>query len=116
MVRSHGRGICSQPAGYGSHRVLGKPLDGLMEMKVVREDDTECEPGEIGEIIGRNLEGETKVEYHGNPEASLAKTRGGWLRTGGMVHRDKNGWLYFDFRKGGAHGRPYDDRLFDRKG
>jgi crotonobetaine/carnitine-CoA ligase len=59
-------------------------------------------PGEIGELITRNLNGETKVEYHGMPEASAAKTRGGWLRTGDMAHRDEDGWLYFDFRKGGG--------------
>jgi len=101
-------GFAHNPPGTGPIGSFGKPLDGLMDMKVVREDDTECDPGEIGEIIGRNVEGETKVEYHGNPDASSAKTRGGWLRTGDMVHRDENGWLYFDFRKGGGLRRQGD--------
>jgi acyl-CoA synthetase (AMP-forming)/AMP-acid ligase II len=42
------------------------------------------------------------VEYHGNKEASDAKMRGGWLRSGDMCHRDENGWFYFDYRKGGG--------------
>ena len=101
-------GFAHNPPNTGPIGSFCKPFDDLMEMKVVREDDTECAPGEIGEIIGRNVEGETKVEHHGNPEASLAKTRGGWLRTGDMVHRDENGWLYFDFRKGGGLRRQGD--------
>jgi len=101
-------GFAHNPPGTGPVGSFGKALDGLMEMKVVREDDTECKPGEIGELIGRSLAGETKVEYHGNPEASSAKTRGGWLRAGDMVHRDEDGWLYFDFRKGGGLRRQGD--------
>ena len=87
---------------------FGKPLEGIMELKVVREDDTMCEPGEIGELICRNIKGETRVEYHGNKEASVAKTRGGWLRSGDMCHRDEDGWFYFDFRKGGGLRRQGD--------
>ena len=60
----------------------------MVEIKVVREDDTECDPGEIGELIARNVACETKVEYHDNPEASAESTRGGWIRSGDMVHRD----------------------------
>lgn len=101
-------GLAHNPPGVGPIGSFGRPLEGMMEMKVVQEDDTECKPGEIGELIVRNVAGETKVEYHGNPEASSAKTRGGWLRTGDMVHRDENEWLYFDFRKGGGLRRQGD--------
>ena len=101
-------GLAHNPPAVGPRGSFGKPLKGMIEMKVVREDDSECEPGEIGELISRNLVGETKVEYHGKPEASEEKTRGGWLRTGDMVHRDENGWLYFDFRQGGGLRRQGD--------
>ncbi len=84
-------GFAHNPPGTGPIGSFGKPLDGVMEMKVVRQDDTECEPAEIGEIIGRKVAGETTVEYHGNPKASSAKTRGGWLRTGDMVIGMKKG-------------------------
>jgi crotonobetaine/carnitine-CoA ligase len=93
-------GFCHNPPGVGPIGSFGKPLEDMVEIKVVREDDTECNPGEIGELIARNVACDTKVEYHNNPEASAQSTRGGWIRSGDMVHRDENGWLYFDFRKG----------------
>jgi crotonobetaine/carnitine-CoA ligase len=101
-------GFAHKPPGQGPVGSFGKPLPGLMEMKVVREDDTECAPGEIGELICRMVQGETTVEYHGNPRASQEKTRGGWLRTGDMCHMDKDGWFFFDFRKGGGIRRQGD--------
>lgn len=101
-------GFAHNPPGVGPTGSFGKPLEGRMEMKVVREHDTECETGEAGELICRNLMGETRVEYHGNKEASEAKTRGGWLRTGDMCHRDEDGWFYFDCRKGGGLRRQGD--------
>lgn len=101
-------GFAQKPPGEGPVGSFGKPLDGMLEMKVVREDDSECDAGEVGELISRSLVGETSVEYHKNPEASKAKTRGGWLRSGDMVHRDEDGWYYFDFRKGGGLRRQGD--------
>jgi crotonobetaine/carnitine-CoA ligase len=108
-------GFAHKPPGIGPIGSFGKPIEGQMEFKVVREDDTECSPNETGELICRNLKGSTKVEYYGNREASEAKTRGGWLRTGDMVHKDKEGWYYFDYRKGGSLRRQgefiYPDRI-----
>ncbi|MBW1710630.1 MAG: AMP-binding protein [Deltaproteobacteria bacterium] len=101
-------GFAHKPPGIGPEFSFGKPLEGLMEMKVVREDDSECEPNEIGELVSRYISGETTVEYHGNKEASESKTRGGWLRSGDMVHRDEEGWYFFDFRKGGGLRRQGD--------
>jgi len=101
-------GFAHNPPGEGPVGSFGKPLDDFMEMKVVRADDTECEPGETGELVCRMTTGETEVDYHGNRAASEAKTRGGWLRTGDMVHRDEDGWYYFDFRKGGGLRRQGD--------
>lgn len=101
-------GFAHKPPGEGPIGSFGKPLDGLMEMKVVREDDGECEPGEIGELISKMTMSPTEVEYHGNQEASEAKTRGGWLRSGDMCHRDEDGWFFFDFRKGGGLRRQGD--------
>lgn len=101
-------GFAHKPPGVGPIGSFGKPIEDRMEMKVVREDDTECEPDEIGELICRPVGGRSNVEYHGNRAASEAKTRGGWLRTGDMVHKDREGWLYFDYRKGGSLRRQGD--------
>jgi len=101
-------GFAHKPPNIGPVGSFGKPLDELSEMRIVRKDDTECEVGEMGELISRKLGEPTRVEYLGNPQASQNKTRDGWLRSGDICHRDKDGWLYFDFRKGGGLRRQGD--------
>jgi crotonobetaine/carnitine-CoA ligase len=101
-------GFAHKPPGIGPIGSFGKPLDGLMEMKVVREDDSECEPHETGEIICRLVSQKTEVDYLGKKEASEKKTMGGWLRTGDMGHTDENGWHFFGYRKGGGLRRAGD--------
>ena len=101
-------GFAHNPPDAGPVGSFGKPLDGILEMKVVREDDGDCGPGEVGELISRMVAGPTEVEYHGNPKASAEKTRGGWLRSGDMAHIDEDGWFYFDYRMGGGLRRQGD--------
>ena len=93
-------GFAYKPPGKGPIGSFGKGIPGVMELKVVDENDNEVDPGVTGELIFRMLRGETKVDYLGLPEESKEKTAGGWLRTGDMVHRDEKGWFYFDHRKG----------------
>jgi crotonobetaine/carnitine-CoA ligase len=95
-------GLAFKPIGVGPIGSFGKPIPGL-DMKIVDERDQECPPGVVGEIVSRPATGESaEVEYYGNREASAAKTRGGWLRSGDMGHRDADGWFFFDYRKGGG--------------
>lgn len=101
-------GFAHNAPGTGPIGSFGKPIEGIMEMKIVREDDAECEPGEIGELVVAQKQGKVEVEYLGKKEASEEKTRGGVLRTGDMCHKDENGWLFFDFRKGGGLRRQGD--------
>jgi crotonobetaine/carnitine-CoA ligase len=101
-------GLAVKPIGQGPVGSFGKPAPGL-EMKILDENDVECPPGAIGEICSRPASGEApRVEYFANPGASSAKTRGGWLRSGDMGHRDADGWLFFDYRKGGGIRRAGD--------
>ena len=93
-------GFAYKPIGQGPIGSFGKPVPGVMEMKVVDEDDNERPVGGTGELICRMLRGDTKVDYLGKPDESKEKTKGGWLRTGDMVHRDEKGWYFFDYRKG----------------
>jgi crotonobetaine/carnitine-CoA ligase len=72
------------------------------EFQIVDDEGNEVPHGEMGELIGRPLEGEVEVEYYKNKEASKKKTAGGWVRTGDVCHRDADGWFYFDYRKGGG--------------
>jgi crotonobetaine/carnitine-CoA ligase len=101
-------GFAHKPPGVGPIGSFGKPLEGLMEMKVVREDGSECEPFETGEIVFRLIGQKTEVEYLGKKEASEEKTRGGWLHTGDMGHTDEAGWFFFDYRAGGGLRRSGD--------
>jgi crotonobetaine/carnitine-CoA ligase len=94
-------GVAFKPVGEGPVGSFGKPIPG-MEMKVVDDADRECAPGVTGELVCRNVAGPTEIHYLDNPEASAAKTRGGWIRTGDMCHADRDGWLFFDYRKGGG--------------
>jgi crotonobetaine/carnitine-CoA ligase len=95
-------GVAFKPVGQGPVGSFGKAMPGL-EMKILDEDDRECPPGAPGEICSRPASGDApSVEYHGNPEASAKKTRGGWLRSGDVGHADEEGWLFFDYRAGGG--------------
>jgi crotonobetaine/carnitine-CoA ligase len=93
-------GFAYKPLGQGPIGSFGKPIPGIMEFKIVDENDQPVGPGVVGELISRMIKGETKVDYLGLPEASEEKTKGGWLRSGDMVHRDEKGWYFFDYRKG----------------
>lgn len=101
-------GLAHKLPGEGPIGSFGKPIEGLSEMKVVSEDGTECLPGEIGELISRDIGRKPVVEYFGNREASEKKTQGGWLRSGDMCHRDEQGYFFFDYRKGGGLRRAGD--------
>ncbi len=95
-------GFAYKPIGEGPIGSFGKPLDGLMEAIVVDENDDEVPPGVTGELLMRAMNVKPEVEYYGREKDSEAKTRGGWLRTGDMVHKDGEGWLFFDYRKEGG--------------
>jgi crotonobetaine/carnitine-CoA ligase len=95
-------GLALKPLGQGPVGSFGKPPPGL-DMKILDENDQECLPGVVGEICSRPaMGGSASVEYYDNPEASQKKTLGGWLRSGDMGHTDEEGWLFFDYRKGGG--------------
>ena len=101
-------GFAYKPPGKGPVGSFGKPLPGMMEFRVVNENDEQVPDGETGELIIKMTRGETKVDYHDQPEASAQKTRGGWLRTGDLVKKDNAGWYYFVCRKGSELRRAGD--------
>ncbi len=99
-----GGGLALKPPGVGPIGSFGKPLPNW-EMRILDDDDKECAPGVPGEICCRPGEGSpasVEIEYLGNPEASRKKVRDGWNRSGDVGHRDADGWMYFDYRKGGG--------------
>ena len=101
-------GFAYKPPGKGPVGSFGKPIPGMMQFKVVDENDQEVPAGQPGELICRMMRGDTKVDYLDNAQASEEKTRGGWLRTGDMVAKDAKGWFYFRYRKGSELRRAGD--------
>ncbi len=76
---------------------VGRPI-GPMQLKVVRDDDTECAPREIGELLTK-MEGAQR-EYYNDPAATQATwTVDGWLRSGDLAYLDEDGFLYIAGRK-----------------
>ena len=78
---------------------IGKAVG--MEARVVRDDGTETEAMEVGELVFRPLREPASIDYYKNAEAAAAKTAGGWLHSGDRVCRDSDGWLFYVDR--GAH-------------
>jgi len=42
------------------------------------------------------------VKYHNDPGASARKVVDGWLLSGDIVHMDADGWVFYEYRKGGG--------------
>ena len=97
-------GLTRNPPGVGPVGSIGKPIP-IFVHRIVDDDGNDVPKdahGErTGELIFTNVDGTPiKVEYYGNPEASAKKCAGGWLHMGDVVREDKDGWLYFLYRKG----------------
>jgi acyl-CoA synthetase (AMP-forming)/AMP-acid ligase II len=76
---------------------VGKPV-GPMKIRIVRDDGTECEPREVGELLTR-MEGAQR-EYYNDPDATANTwTADGWLRSGDLAYLDEDGFLYIAGRK-----------------
>jgi len=101
-------GLAHNPPGKGPVGSFGKPNPFIYRMKIVDENDREVPPFVRGELISKMTLRPTTVDYFGKKKESDDKTRGGWLRSGDICHRDERGFLYFDFRKGGGLRRQGD--------
>ncbi len=65
----------------------------FMDLRVVRPDGTNCDPGETGEILMRSpamMQG-----YWRNPEETARTIRDGWLHSGDLGTLDERGLLTF---------------------
>ncbi len=70
---------------------VGFPLFHI-DVKIIREDGTECAPGEVGELLIRGPH--VCAGYWNNPEATAQAFRDGWLHTGDLAKRDAEGYYY----------------------
>ena len=82
-----------QPGERGERLLqsAGREIVGC-EVRVVREDGTECDRGEWGEVIGRGpniMKGYWKME-----EETASAIRDGWLHTGDIAYMDEEGYVF----------------------
>lgn len=95
-------GMTFKRPGEGPIGSCGRPAPGLVA-QVVDEDGNEVPRGEVGEVRFRLADGPfPPVTYHNNPEASAKKVVDGWLMSGDIVRMDEDGWIFYEFRKGGG--------------
>lgn len=90
-----GGGFIVFNAGNAPVGSIGKPSFGA-KYRLVDDAEQDVPDGQVGELIfyaGRDRD--ARVDYFKNAEASEAKMRDGWLRTGDLMRRDAKGYLYF---------------------
>ena len=101
-------GLAYKPIGKGPVGSFGKLVPGFIH-RIVDDEGVDVAKGQPGELWIRPADGTpAKVEYVNNPEASALKHAGGWLHMGDVVHEDDDGWMFFDYRKGGGIRRNGD--------
>lgn len=66
-------------------------------MRVVREDGTDCEPGEVGEVFLRPDTGRGTTYHYLGAESKAIE--GGWESLGDMGYVDADGYLYLTDRR-----------------
>ncbi|MGB9499047.1 MAG: AMP-binding protein [Dissulfuribacterales bacterium] len=110
-VDGGGKGIMNLgTAPVGS---LGKPQN-PKEIKIVDESGNLVSTGKAGELMFKVKSGTIAVEYYKNKDATLKKSKDGWLNTGDFVRQDKDGFIYFvgrnteSMRKGGDNVSAYE--------
>jgi len=94
MTESTGAGTFLKPSEHGGEllRSCGKAWP-LMGVKILRDDDSEAEVGEIGQIAIQG--GMVMAGYWNRPEATAETvTAGGWLKTGDAGYRDVRGYVF----------------------
>lgn len=80
-----------QPKEYSDIITIGKPLENV-EIKIVKEDGKEANPGEVGELY---VKAPWLMLGYKEKEETLRVFEDGWLKTGDLVTIDNNGLLYF---------------------
>jgi len=68
-----------------------------VEVKVVRDDGTECDVGEAGEVVSRG--DHTMIGYWKNEELTNERVKNGWVYTRDIGAFDEEGYLYILDRK-----------------
>lgn len=89
--------VLNKPGADQKHLIsAGKPDIGV-HVRIVDENENDCEPGVSGEIIVQSKH--IMVGYWKKPEDTKNTIINGWLHTGDMGYYDQNGYIYIADRK-----------------
>lgn len=93
MTEAGGVATATWPSEAETHPDSCGSGSAFTEIKVVRPDGSECEPGEQGEVL---LKGPgVSPGYWQDPETTAQAFRNGWLHSGDLGVRDSEGRLTF---------------------
>jgi long-chain acyl-CoA synthetase len=96
IQQGYGLTECSPFASYNHEHAfrpgsVGTPIENV-EMKIADEAGQEVADGELGEIL---IKGPNVMKgYFGNLRATAEAIRDGWLRSGDIGYRDRDGYYY----------------------
>ncbi|HZW12564.1 MAG TPA: AMP-binding protein [Noviherbaspirillum sp.] len=102
MVEGYGlseatAGVCINPLDRTRIGTVGIPLPST-EVRICRDDGSQCPPGEPGEIVVRGPQ--VMKGYWRRPEETAeVLSHDGWLKTGDIGTMDENGWVTITDRK-----------------
>ena len=89
--------VVNKPGADHKHLMsAGKPDIGV-HVRIVDENENDCELGVVGEIIVKSKH--IMVGYWKKPEDTKNTIIDGWLHTGDMGYYDENGYIYIADRK-----------------
>jgi long-chain acyl-CoA synthetase len=84
------------PDGIQKEGSIGLPIADI-ECKIFDEDDNELPAEVIGELCVRG--DNVMLGYYNQPDETSRTLRGGWLHTGDLAKKDKEGYIYIVDRK-----------------
>ena len=77
--------------------------DAQTDLRIIREDGSECDVNEAGELLVRRRGGAPRQgffkAYLKDPDATEEAWQGGYFHTGDVVRRDHEGYIYFVDRR-----------------
>lgn len=96
QTEQSGVAICERPGEQDRPRVLGRPLEQLVQWKLVDTstgEDVSDRPGTVGEL---HVRGDAVTPGYWNlPDINAEKYFDGWLKTGDLMRTDGNDVLHF---------------------
>ncbi|MBT4363779.1 MAG: AMP-binding protein [Desulfobacteraceae bacterium] len=84
--------LCTQKEELEKPGTVGRPLL-CFDAAILGKNDEILPDGEVGELCLRGQS--TMIGYWKRPEATKEALRGGWIHTGDLMSKDKDGYLYF---------------------